>query len=90
MKPRLKREWIGLLVRLRHTIRNKRGDLFRKGSIMQVTYNRGGLHLSRLHPGRDGLWQGRVINKVSEHDVEIVGRCPPNGLRDPRADNPEK
>lgn len=73
---KLKRDWVGLRVRLLISLRTRGGAVFRRGSVLIVSRNRGGLHLSRLHPGKDGMWQGRCIRCVHERSVEIIGREP--------------
>lgn len=75
-RPKLKRDWKGLTVRLVREIQNH-DDIFDAGTLMHVRDNYGGLRLVQITKcDHCGCGEKRWINKVSESDVVIVERAP--------------
>lgn len=74
-RPKLKRDWVGLIVETLRPLRTKGGNSFRAGTRMLVRYNHGGLHLEAMRVCKKcQLEHYHCINGVSERDVMIVGR----------------
>lgn len=74
-RPKLKRDWVGLIVVLDRQIENGRGEIFDKGRRMKVTRSFGGLHLEDIEVcATCKARYRRTVNRVSESSVTIVGR----------------
>lgn len=74
-RPKLKRDWEGLRVRLLKEHETVGGSIFPAGTEMVVTRNFGGLHLSYVEAcDKCRLkYRGR-IRGIGESQVEIVGK----------------
>lgn len=68
-EPKLKRDWIGRMVELRHNIELKNGKIFPKGEIMKVAGYYRGLDLETVetcqHCGRGNRWSVRYVHTGS-------------------------
>ena len=69
---RLKRDWAGLIVRLRIPITSVYGDMYRKGSEWFVTYSHKGLHLNKKPCANCGTIHR--LRQIPERDVEVIRR----------------
>lgn len=71
--PKLKRDWEGRYVRLRHDIERKDGLIFPAGEIMRVEGNHGGLLLRRLYAcPHCGAKENQYIRRIYEYKVELL------------------
>jgi hypothetical protein len=73
-RPKLKRDWVGLNVRLLAEVETKGGAIFPIGTIMEVTRNFGGLHLTAVRACKECRLAFRHrVSGVSESKVLIIG-----------------
>ncbi len=71
--PKLKRDWVGRYVRLRHQKQTAGGEIFEAGEVMRVYRNYGGLWLEALFECTECARRVRGrIKKVQEYDVELI------------------
>lgn len=70
-RPKLKRDWVGRYVRLRHDTKTRGGTTFPAGEVMRVTRNFGGLFLSALRPCAM-CGDCRLLRGVQERDVDLL------------------
>lgn len=72
-KPRLKRDWEGRYVRLKHGTQTNGGAMFSAGEVLRVDRNYGGLWLSTVRLCSECKQRRRdKINRVQERDVELL------------------
>lgn len=72
-KPKLKRDWVGRGVRLLIELETKGGNVFPIGTIMRVTRNFGGLHLTAVQACKECQLKHRhTIKGVHEDSVELL------------------
>ncbi len=73
LKPKLKRDWEGRLVKTLVQVETKGGDIFPAGLIMEVHRNRGGLSLSYVTACLKCRLKHRdFIKGVREFEVELL------------------
>lgn len=75
-KPKLKRDWEGRYVRLRHRMEVKAGIIFEAGEVMRVERNHGGLSLTGIRrcPHCERGFR-HYIRGVREGDVELLPKA---------------
>jgi hypothetical protein len=72
-RPKLKRDWAGRYVRLKHEHVTNGGVIFGPGEVMLVTRNYGGLHLKTTKKCGECSRRFRVsIKGVRDCDVELL------------------
>ena len=72
IRPKLKRDWIGLIVRTLRPMQTRIGTRLPAGSICTVTDSYGGLRLETSKCDHCGVQV--TIKDVRESDVEIIER----------------
>lgn len=64
-EPKLKRDWIGRMVELRHNIELNDGRIFPKGEIMKVVGYYRGLELETVETSQHYRWTVRYVHTGS-------------------------
>lgn len=72
-RPKLKRDWIGLTVKLKRDMRTVRGVIFDAGEVLKVTGYYRGLELETIHTCPHCTRRTvEHIKRVEIHNVELA------------------